>query len=173
MAGEPLLVVARVVRTHGLAGEVGIKMVGDDPDRTAPGRELWFEKAGAPRRRLRVAERRGAPGRLIVRFAGVETIEQAETLAGGELSVEFDPSDAAAGEYYANQLQGLIVRTLAGESVGRVRDVAFLPGRAFLEVEREGRGSTLLVPFHGDIVKGVDLARGQVTIDPPAGLLEI
>jgi 16S rRNA processing protein RimM len=120
-----------------------------------------------------VASRRGAPDRPILRFEGFESIEEAETLAGGELSVAFDPSDAAAGEYYANQLQGLAVRTLAGEAVGRVRDVAFLPGRAFLEVEREGREATLLVPFHSDIVKSVDLARGQVTIDPPAGLLEI
>ncbi len=173
MATGPLLLVARVARAHGLSGEVGVKMVGDDPDRVAPGRQLWFEKPGAPGRVLRVAVRRGAPGRLIVRFEGVETLEQAETLAGGELSVEFDPADAAAGEYYAHQLQGLTVRTLAGEIVGRVRDVAFLPGREFLEVEQERRRGSLLIPFHGDIVKSVDLARGQVTIDPPEGLLEL
>lgn len=173
MPGGPLLVVARVVRVHGLRGEVGVQMVSDNPERVSVGRELWFEKAGAPGRLLRVASRRGQPRRLLVQFEGVETREQAEALAGGELAIEFDPADLGEGEYYAHQLQGLSVRTVRGEPVGWVARVAFLPGRAFLEVEQEGRDGTRLIPFHADIVKSVDLAQGQVTIDPPAGLLEI
>jgi 16S rRNA processing protein RimM len=169
----PRLVVARVARAHGLHGEVTVRMIGDDPDRLTPGRELWLEKPGVPERVLRVGSRRGAPGRLLVCFDGVTTREQAQALTGGDLSVEFDAADAREGEFYAHQLQGLSVRTVTGASVGRVAGVAFLPGRDFLEVEQEGRPGTRLIPFHGDIVKSVDLARGQVTIDPPEGLLEL
>jgi 16S rRNA processing protein RimM len=173
MPAGPLLVVGRVARAHGLRGEVTVQLVGDDPERMAPGRELWFEKPGAPGRVLRVASRRAQPKRYLIRFEGIECREHAEPLTGGDLSVPFDPADLAEGEYYAHQLEGLAVRDVRGESVGRVAAVAFLPGRVFLEVEQEGRPGTRLVPFHGDIVKSVDLARGQVTIDPPKGLLEL
>jgi 16S rRNA processing protein RimM len=169
----PLLLVARIARAHGLRGELAVALVGDDPGRVSEGRELWFEKGVGLPRLLRVASRRGRPERPLVRFEGVETREQAEALAGGELSVRFDPADLAAGEYYAHQLEGLRVATAAGVEVGRVAGVVFGPGRAFLEVAAAGRKSALLVPFHGDIVLAVDLDRSLVTIDPPPGLLDL
>ena len=173
-AAGPLLVVGRVARPHALRGEVSVVVVGDDPGRLAPGREVWVEPAGgAPgARALRVVESRPQRDRLLVRFAGIASREDAERLAGGDLSVPFDPAGLAAGEYYPNQLEGLRVRTTTGELVGTVARVLFLPGRPLLEVD-SGRGATRLVPFHPEFVREVDLAGGALTIDPPEGLLEL
>ena len=152
---------------------MGVQLVGDDPERLAPKREVWFEKEGAPGRLLKVVSRRSQPKRLLVRFEGVETREEAERMTGGELFVRFDPADLGTRQYYPHQLEGLRVLSLAGESLGRVVGVVFGPGREFLEVGEGGRPGTRLVPFHGDIVKAVDLADGSVTIDPPEGLLDL
>jgi 16S rRNA processing protein RimM len=162
-----------VTRPHGLRGEVGVQLLGDDPERLSPGRELSFEKEGAPERLLRVASRRSQPRRLLVRFEGVETRESAELLVGGELSVTFDPAAAGPGEYYPHQLEGLRVVSVTGEELGRVVGVIFGPGREFLEIAEQPGRRVRLVPFHGDIVKEVDLAGGRVTIDPPQGLLDL
>ena len=146
---------------------------GDDLRRLAPGRDVWFEKPGTEPRMLRVASNRGTPGRPLVRFEGVESREDAEGLAGGELSVRFDPSDLGEGEYYAHQLRGLVVRTVHETDVGKISGVVFAPGRAYLEIAVAGRSGTLLIPFHGDIVSEVDLTAGRVIIDPPEGLLDL
>lgn len=169
----PLLLVAKISRAHGLRGEVGVVVVGDDPGRLAAGRELWFEKTGETARTLRIAARRGAPGRTLLRFEGVTSREEAEPLAGGELSVPFDPAEVGPDEFYAHQLEGLRVVTTGGVEVGRVVGVVFAPGRDFLEISAGGRPDRMLVPFHGDIVKEVDLGERRVTIDPPEGLLEL
>jgi 16S rRNA processing protein RimM len=174
MNAAPLLIVAQVARAHGLRGEVSLRLVGDDPARIEAGREMWFEKAGEQARTVRVATSRPGPRGYLVLFEGVETREQAESLAGGELSVAFDPADLASGEFYAHQLEGLGVETVGGEPLGRVTGVVFAPGRVFLEVAgAEARRQALLIPFHGDIVKEVDLAGGRVIVDPPEGLLEL
>lgn len=170
---RPFLLIGKVGRPHGLLGEVAVSMVGDDPGRLAPGAEIVFARGTELPRRLRVAASRPHGRRLLVRFEGVEGRTEAELLGGGELSVRFDPADAGAGEYYAHQLEGLEVVTSAGERVGHVAGVVFAPGRPFLEVSAVGRAAALLVPFHADIVKEVDLAGGRLTIDPPAGLLDL
>lgn len=158
---------------HGLRGEVSVVPLGDEPGRMAAGCELFFEKAGAGPRLLRVASSRSQPKRLLLRFEGFETREEATSLIGGDLSVPFDPGRLAPGQYYPHQLEGLEVRTIGGESVGRVAGVVFGPGAELLEVRREGRQAPLLIPFHGDIVSHVDLAGGTLAIDPPEGLLDL
>jgi 16S rRNA processing protein RimM len=176
----PLLVVGKIARAHGLRGEVSVALVGDDPSRMSAGRELLFTWGPGEDqlRLLRVAGSRGHPNALLLKFEGVETREQAESLAGGELCVRFDPGKLLQGEYYPNQLQGLEVRTVKGESVGRVGAVLFTPGGQLLELTTDpsagpGKTRALLVPFHGDIVKEVNIAAGYLTIDPPEGLLEL
>ncbi|MBA2563996.1 MAG: 16S rRNA processing protein RimM [Gemmatimonadetes bacterium] len=168
-----MLLVGRIARAHGLKGEVGVVLVGDDPGRLAPGGELWLTVPGGPARAVRVLSRRGHEGRILLRLEGVDSREEAERLAGGELSVRFDPHDLGPGEYYPHQLEGLEVRDPEATVLGRVVAVVFGPGRPLLEVSLADRRGTQFVPFHPDIVKGVDLAAGRVTIDPPAGLLDL
>ena len=169
----PLLVVGRVAKAHGLRGEVSVVVVGDDPGRLAPGRELWYERAGEEPRRVTIAASRGPRERLLVRLEGVTTREDAERLAGGDLSIPFDASELREGEYYPHQLEGLAVVTPDGAEAGRVAGVVFAPGAAYLEITREGSSRTQLVPFLPHVVRAVDLATGRVTIEPPEGLLEL
>jgi 16S rRNA processing protein RimM len=164
--------VGRVARPHGLDGEVGVVLLGDDPARLAAGRELRLERAGEPPRTVRVASsRRGTRGPL-VRLEGVSTRDAAEALRGAELSVAFDPANLGAGEFYAHQLEGLRVVAPDGAELGRVTGVAFGPGRPLLEVTVPGRAPQL-VPFHPDLVRGVDLEQGLLTLEAPEGLLEL
>lgn len=147
-------------------------LLGDDPARLDPGRELRLERAGEAPRTVRVASSRRGPKGPLVRFEGVSTRDEAEALSGAELSVPFDPAELGAGEFYAHQLEGLRVLGPLGAELGRVTGVAFGPGRPLLEVTVPGRAAQL-VPFHPDLVRGVDLERGTLTLDAPEGLLEL
>jgi 16S rRNA processing protein RimM len=116
-------------------------------------------------------------GRLLVSFAGIADRTGAEQLRGVWLTVDAaqvtPPEDP--DEFHDHQLVGLAVVTAAGEQVGVVTDVRH-HGQDLLVIEPEAgsdRRGEVLVPFVAEIAVDVDVARGQMVIDPPAGLLDL
>lgn len=167
------LVVGRIGRAHGIRGEVSVDVRTDDPDlRFAEGAVLATDRAGAAA--LTVVRTRPHHGRLLVLFEHVEDRTAADALRGVLLLV--DSTDAPPledpDEFYDHELVGLAVVTVGGAAVGEVGDVLHPPGPALLVVQRPDGGETL-VPFVRAMVPVVDVAGGQVVIDPPPGLLEL
>jgi 16S rRNA processing protein RimM len=164
--------VGRIGAAHGVRGEVFVQPLTDDPvHRFAPGAVLRTEPASAGP--LTVAARSSAGGKLVVRFSGVADRAAADALRGVQLLVRaadrpplLDPE-----EFYDTDLVGLIARTVAGTTLGPVRDVMHAGGADYLVIEVGGRER--LVPFVSAIVPTVDVRGGFVEIDPPDGLLEL
>src|SRR3954454_23947737 len=78
--------VGRVARAHGLRGQVIVNLETDFPEtRFQPGAELFVRRAGLEK--LRLTTVRFQHQRPVVGIEGVETISEAETLAGLELRV--------------------------------------------------------------------------------------
>src|SRR5437764_6447023 len=102
------LVIGRILRAHGLRGEVVVDVRTDLPrERFAPGTELQTEPTG--RGTLRVAGSRWHSGRLLVSFAGYADRTGAEGLRGLALvvdSAELPPSDDP-DEFGDHELIGL------------------------------------------------------------------
>ena len=169
------LTVGRVVKAHGITGEVVVEVRTDDPDlRFAPGAALRGKRRDGSRRDYVVDTVRVHGARLLVRLAGVADRDGAEALRGTLFLVdtadlpEIDEDDT----YYDHQLEGLRVRTTAGAEVGVVKEVLHTAGGELLAVRRTG-GGEVLVPFVTAIVPTVSLADGIVEIDPPEGLLDL
>jgi 16S rRNA processing protein RimM len=170
------LVVGRVVRAHGVTGEVVVDIRTDDPDaRFAPGSTLRGRAKGGAVRDYVVDSARDHGGRLLVRLAGVADRDTADSLRGtlfvvdsGDLPPIDDPD-----EFYDHQLEGLQVLTTAGLKVGTVAEVLHTAAGELLAVRGEGDGGEVLVPFVGAIVTSVSLADETIEIDPPEGLLEL
>jgi 16S rRNA processing protein RimM len=116
---------------------------------------------------------RPAVPRLLVRFAGVATREQAAELTNGEIAVSRERlPDPGPGVAYAFQLVGLEVRAVDGRVLGAIADVLMAGAHPIYVVRGEG-GKEILVPVIEPVVKKVDLAAGVVTVDPPAGLEDL
>lgn len=167
------LVVGRVGRAHGIAGEVAITVRTDDPDeRFAPGSVLVTDPA--ERGPLEISALRWHSGRLLVTFAGVADRSAAEALRGVDLVV--DTADLPAlddpEEYYDHQLVGLRAVAVDGAEIGSVTEVIHAPGGDLLAVGTES-GRAVLIPFVRAIVPAVDLAGSRLTVDPPDGLLDL
>lgn len=165
-----LLTVGRVVRPHGVRGEVVVEIRTDEPEaRYAPGAVLQTGRAA-----LTVKAVRPHQGRLIVAFEGVPDRTAAEPLRGTLLQVDSDsvapPSDP--DEFHDHQLIGLAAVSPAGEPLGEVVRIDHAPAADLLVLARPG-GRTALVPFVAAIVREVELAGGRVVIDPPPGLLDL
>lgn len=166
------LVVARVGRAHGIKGEVTVEVRTDEPElRLGPGAVLATEPAEAGP--LTIATGRVHSGRLLLRFEGVTDRSAAEALRDTLLIAEVDPEERPEDpeEFYDHQLDDLEVVTTDGTPVGRITEVAHLPGQDLLVVARPGGGEAL-IPFVTEIVPEVDLERQRVVLDPPPGLLD-
>jgi 16S rRNA processing protein RimM len=110
---------------------------------------------------------------LIFKFEGVDSISDAEKLAGAEISIPFEQRAALAEqEYYQSDLIGCEVVDTKARSLGRVTDFQETGGTPLLEVKTPD-GRELLVPFAHSICTSIDLEHKQIVVNPPEGLLDL
>lgn len=145
-----------MAKPHGLAGEVIVALVTNRAERVAPGSVLT-----TPAGELTVLSSSPHQGRWIVRFAGVNGREAAETLRGTVLSA---PALEDPEEMWVHELVGSEVVDIAGGTHGPVVEVEANPASDLLVLEGGG-----LVPLR--FVVSHDRDAGRIIIDPPEGLL--
>ncbi len=174
-AGADLRMVGRIVKPHGIRGELTVALSTDAADvRFAVGSVVFVTaRDGSVVRSLTIAAARPHTGRLLVTFEDVDGRDAADALRGAVLSAYADalPATDDPDEFYDHQLEGLAVLTVAGAAVGTVREVLHGAGGDLLVIDREDGGEAL-VPFVRQIVPEVDVPGGRIVLDPPPGLLE-
>ncbi|WP_278312809.1 ribosome maturation factor RimM [Lolliginicoccus levis] len=170
------LVIGRVARSHGVKGELVVEVRTDAPEeRFVPGLELRGRRERERATRPFVIESvREHSGRLLVRLEGVQDRDMADELRGTMFvidSADIPPADDDS--YYDHELEGLRAFLAAsGEELGTVREVLHTAAGELLAITTTD-GKEVLVPFVTEIVPGIDLAGGRITIAPPDGLLEL
>jgi 16S rRNA processing protein RimM len=166
-AAADLVLVGRVVKPQGRHGEVAVLSLSDREDRFPTlARAFLVAKDGEPRA-VRVERCRPHKGRFVVKLAGVDSIDQAETLRDAELRIpQSELAPLPAGSYYHHQLAGLRVEDPAGCAIGVVESVMETGAETRVLVVRGAQGETLL-PFAADFVTAVDLARGRIVAARP------
>jgi 16S rRNA processing protein RimM len=168
-----LLLVGRVAKAHGIAGELAVDIHTDSPDeRFVPGAVLSARLRDRSVRPVTVTSVRAHSGRLLVRFDEVPDRTAAEGMRGAQLLVDaadLPPSDDPDA-FYDHELEGLAAELVDGTTLGTVREIARSPGGELLVVDLAD-GTEALVPFVREIVPRVDVAGGRIVIDPPEGLL--
>jgi 16S rRNA processing protein RimM len=166
MAADRLLLVGVFGAPQGVRGEIRVKSFTADPKAIG----AYGALADASRRRAFALERLRPlkDDMLVVKVAGVETRESAAALTGVEIFARRDqlPSPGA-DEYYCADLIGLEAVTHAGERLGRVAHVSNYGAGDILEIEPEGGGETLLVPFTRAVAPAIDFEGGRIVIEPP------
>ena len=128
--------------------------------------------ADGSRRELHVEEFWPHKGRMVLKFAGVDSISDAEQLSGCEIQVPLaERAPLEEGAVYVGDLIGceLIV---ANHTIGQIDEVQFGAGDAPLLVLHQGKRE-LLVPFAQAYLKQVDLAGRRVLMELPEGMLEL
>lgn len=175
------VVVGRVGKAHGLAGDVTVELRTDEPElRFADGAAVFLVPASAATTsnltklsdKITVAGSRFHSGRFLVRFAGIDGRSEAESIRGMLIEAEIDPTELPAEEdsYYDRQLIGLLVQATDATKLGIVVRVDHLPGQDYLIVSM-GDGE-VMVPFVAAIVPKVDLEQRLITVAPPPGLFD-
>ena len=159
---------------QGRRGEVAAELHTSFPERFAERTELSGLAKDGSRRELALEEHWFHKGMVILKFAGVESISDAERLAGMELQIPAEQrAELEAGEAYVSDLVGCEVVN-RGAVVGTVADVQFGAGEAPLLVVRTKTGEQeFLVPYAEAFLKNVDLPARRIEFELPEGLLEV
>ncbi len=117
-------------------------------------------------------------GRMVLKFAGVDSISDAEKLVGCEIQIPRQQRTALPpDEFYVSDLVGCVLIDVGGQNevereVGRVADVNSSAGEAPLLVVK-GAGKEFLVPFAQAFVRKLDLSARRIEMALPEGLLEL
>lgn len=157
----------RIARAHGVRGEVAVLALSQVASRFEPGSRLFLDRS--PQRSLTVASSRPHHGRLLVRFEGIEDRTKADGLRGAYLFVPAGWSpQLPEGEFWPHQLVGCEVRTAAGRSIGRIREVIHTPANDVWATE--GPDGETLVPALREVVEEVDLDARIVLVRDVPGL---
>lgn len=171
------LVVGHLSKAHGTRGELMVWPLTDHPEEVfAPGQQVLLgteagEVGDAPLELVIEASRPFKKG-MLVQLSGVQDRNQAEALATRYLLVPAgERRELEEGEVFYHQLLDLTVETVAGQTVGRVREVYETEPSHLLEVK--GPGGVHLIPFTREVVRKVDVEAGRLVIEPPEGLLDL
>jgi len=140
------IVIARTVKAFGIRGEVAAEILTDFPERFADVESVTLRRGGE-RREVTLEGHRFHKGRVLLKFAGVDTMSDAELFAGFDVVVADDELyELPEGEdlYYDFDLVGCSVETAGGEVVGKVGGVVRTGAGALLSVRRPGGREALV-----------------------------
>jgi len=172
--GEPApewLIVGRVGKPHGVHGSVLVSIITDFPQRMRAELEVGVGPEDGPTRHMTIHAVREHRGQWLIGFSGIRDRTEVEELRGQFLFLpELPPEQRPEGFFYEHHLVGLECVADDGQVLGTVAGLEQGPGQVRAVVRRQGR--EYLVPWVPEIVKGVDLEKGTVLIDPPGGLLD-
>ena len=170
------MIVGRLRKPHGIAGEFVVESITDTPAKVfAAGRRVF---AGTVEGDLApdgaeltvIAARPFKDEALLVRFDAILDRSQAERWRDRYLllpAAEVDPP--RPGELFVHELVGMHVELESGEPVGEVLNVYHLPQGLGLDV-RHGSSSVIL-PYYGEYVREVDRAGRRIVMELPDGML--
>ena len=164
---EPaFLAVGRVLRPHGVRGEVRVEIHTDFPERFAVYETLYLGEQHTP---YGLEGHRFHQGKVLLKFRGLDDRNAVEGLR--EQWVWIATQDAAPlqeGEIYLHQMLHLRVVTVEGESLGQVVEI-IETGANPVYIVRGSKGE-ILIPDTDEVIVHIDLPRQQVTVRLIEGL---
>ena len=163
-----LVLVGRVARAHGNKGQVIVNLDTDFPgERFRAGETLLVGDTATPRR---IRDVRFHQGRPIIGLDGVETMNDAEALAGAELKVPASPAGALPeGTFFHYDLIGCDVVDGTGATIGPVTAVEGTMEMSRLVVA--GTRGEVLIPLVAEMCPVIDVAGRRIVANLPEGLL--
>ncbi len=166
-ANQEFVVIGRVLSPWGNRGQVKVHPETDFPERFSPGAEVYVEQQP-----FSIESAAWHRGRLLVKFAGIDRVEDARQLQGKLIEIpQAGLQPLEEDRYYYFQLIGLEVRTDQDKLLGRITEILASASNDVYVVQGP-RGETL-IPATAEVVTAVDIEKGLMTVEPMEGLLEL
>ncbi len=171
MKKEDCFYLGRVAKTHGLKGEVTIKLEADDPSAYLEMKYFLLEinKVLTPFFVEKIAMN---GDKFFVGVQDVKTIEQAQNLVGKSVYLPMEMLPKLSGnQFYFHEIKGFTVVDTEKGVLGPVSEVLEYPTQAILQVMKEDK--EILIPILDQVIRNVDRDKRMLTITAPDGLIDM
>ena len=171
---EELYQVGSITQTHGIRGEVKVFPLTDDISRFKNMKNLLLDGGKDGYINLEVENVRPQKNLVILKFKGIDNINDIEKYKGKGLYVtKGNRVPLKEDEYFIADLIGceVYLDTDSDNKFGVISDVLETGANDVYEIEME-KGGTVLVPAIKDCVLKVDVANGRVDIHLLEGLMD-
>lgn len=163
------LELGQIVNVKGLQGEVKVNSFTEDPNRFETLNEVWIKSKG-DMQKYQIEKVGYAKNQVILKFVGVNTVEEAEKLRNSYILVNRNDLEALPeGVYYIADLIGLEVYTENNEYLGIVNDI-FQTGSNDVYVVKNDLGQSKLLPGIDEVIKEINLPDGKIIVNLIEGL---
>jgi 16S rRNA processing protein RimM len=172
------LTIARLHKTQGRIGEISADLLTDFPERFAERKQVLLCNAKGERRAAVIENYWFHKGRVVLKFAGVDSISEAEALLGEE--VQIPASEAALldkDEVFIHELVGCkLFDVTSNQEAGVIEEVVAGAGSASLLIVKnktQQKEIEHMIPFAAEYVEHIDTPNKIIRMRLPAGLLEV
>jgi len=155
----------KIVNTHGIRGELKIYPLCDSPEFL-----LEFDRFFINGEEIGVVSSRVHKNVTLIKFDGIEHIDQAEAMIGKILQIDCEDIELDEGQYFIEDLIGMrVVDADNGKEYGKLKSVIQTGANDVYEVQGD---KLYLVPKIDEVVLDIDFDNGVITIRPLKGLFD-
>ena len=167
------LKVGKIVNTHSLKGEVKVISSTDfEEERFKKGSKLLITRGNQLIREVVVQSYRNHKNFLLVKFEGIDSVEEAEKLKNLQIKIDSDEvGELEENEFYFHQIIGCEVFDENDRNLGEIIDI-LTPGANDVWVIKGEEGKEILIPYIEDVVKQIDIINKKVNIEVMEGLID-
>ena len=178
-APNPWLIVAHLVRPQGRDGEIIADILTDFPERFAERRHLvLLSPDGKSSRPIELEDHWLHKGRIVLKFAGIDSISDADTLRNFDVAIPREqraPLDEDA--VYIDDLIGCHIIDIGPAAAGDIGPIVEVDRETtntpLLVVQAPHNSEELLIPFVKAYLHKIDLDHKRLEMALPEGLLTI
>lgn len=167
------LKVGKIVNTHSLKGEVKVISSTDfEEERFKKGSKLLITRGNQLIREVVVQSYRNHKNFLLVKFEGIDSVEEAEKLKNLQIKIDSDEvEELEENEFYFHEIIGCQVFDENDRNLGEIIDI-LTPGANDVWVIKGEEGKEILIPYIEDVVKQIDITNKKVNIEVMEGLID-
>lgn len=164
------LEIGQIVNTFGIKGFVKVNPFVDDISRFDDLKKVYIKRQKALKE-LEVEEVKYHKNMVLVKFKGIDKVEEADTLRNSYLEVDRENAiDLQEGEYFIADLLGSEVITDEGNTLGKLEDI-FNTGSNDIYVVKDELGKQILLPAISEVIKEINLEEKKILVRLLEGLI--
>ena len=171
MTKEDCFYLGRVAKTHGIKGEVTIKLDVDDPSEYL-GLKYFLLEINKVLTPFFVEKLVCSGDKFFVSIQDVKTVEAASALTGKEVYLPLEMLPKLSGkQFYYHEVKGFVVVDEEIGELGPITEVIEYPTQAIIQVFKDQK--EILIPILDQVIQKVDRKAKKLYVKAPEGLIEM
>ena len=171
MKKDDCFYLGRIAKTHGIKGEITLKVEADDPSAYANLKHFFLEinKVLTP---FFIEKIVMSGDKFFITVQDVKTVEAAQNLVGKSVYLPLEMLPKLSGkQFYYHEVTGFMVVDAEKGELGPIQEVLEYPTQAILQIMKGKK--EILIPILDEVIQKVDRDKKTLYVKAPEGLIDM